>query len=232
LISRHVVHHDHILPYQPCTSNASSWHYHTDFTSSTTQPEFLTPQEITTPTPTSNPTSIDPILTENDISLPSPTPSSPNIIPNQSLTTTQNLPITSNHRPVRVKHTPSYLQDYVCTHSSASSTPSSKGILYPIFDIHSYDNLSPSHHAYTLSITHHSEPNSYMEASNDTKWIQAMDLELEVLTKTGTWSIVDLPPNIKPIGCRWVYKVKYKPDGSVERYKARLVTKGYNQIEG
>jgi hypothetical protein len=71
-----------------------------------------------------------------------------------------------------------------------------------------------------------------MEASNDTKWIQAMDLELEVLTKTGTWSIVDLPPNIKPIGCRWVYRVKYKPDGSVERYKARLVTKGYNQIEG
>jgi hypothetical protein len=59
-----------------------------------------------------------------------------------------------------------------------------------------------------------------------------MDLELEVLTKTGTWSIVDLPLNIKPIGCRWVYRVKYKPDGSVERYKARLVAKGYNQIEG
>jgi hypothetical protein len=59
-----------------------------------------------------------------------------------------------------------------------------------------------------------------------------MNLELEALTKTGTLKIVDLPPKVKPIGCRWVYRVKYKSDGSVERYKARLVAKGYNQVEG
>jgi hypothetical protein len=43
---------------------------------------------------------------------------------------------------------------------------------------------------------------------------------------------VDLPPNIKPIGCRWIYKVKFHVDGTIERYKARLVAKCYNQIEG
>jgi hypothetical protein len=43
---------------------------------------------------------------------------------------------------------------------------------------------------------------------------------------------VDLPPNVKPIGSRWVYRVKYKSDGTVERYKARLVAKGYSQVEG
>jgi hypothetical protein len=83
-----------------------------------------------------------------------------------------------------------------------------------------------------MSITHHSEPNSYLEACKDEQWIQAMNLELEALTKTGTWKIVDLPTNVKPIGCRWVYRVKFKSDGSVDRYKARLVAKGYNQVEG
>jgi hypothetical protein len=59
-----------------------------------------------------------------------------------------------------------------------------------------------------------------------------MNDELEALGKTGTWCFVDLPPHIKPIGSKWVYKVKYKADGSVERHKARLVAKGYNQVEG
>ena len=43
---------------------------------------------------------------------------------------------------------------------------------------------------------------------------------------------MDLPPSIKPIGCKWVYKVKHSVDGSIERYKSSLVAKGYNQIEG
>jgi hypothetical protein len=59
-----------------------------------------------------------------------------------------------------------------------------------------------------------------------------MNDELEALTKTGTWTFVDLPPLAKPIGSKWVYKVKYKSDGTIERYKARLVAKSYNQVEG
>lgn len=41
-----------------------------------------------------------------------------------------------------------------------------------------------------------------------------------------------MPPNRKPIHFRWVYKIKYKANGEVERYRARLVAKGYNQKEG
>lgn len=59
-----------------------------------------------------------------------------------------------------------------------------------------------------------------------------METELTPLEQTGTWKLVDLPPNIKPIGCRWVYKIKHHADGSIERFKAHLVAKGYTQIEG
>ena len=44
--------------------------------------------------------------------------------------------------------------------------------------------------------------------------------------------MVDLPPGQSVVGCRWVYKIKIKADGSVERYKACLVTKGFTQEYG
>lgn len=56
--------------------------------------------------------------------------------------------------------------------------------------------------------------------------------EYQALENNGTWSVVNLPKGKRPIGCRWVYKVKYNADGTIERYKARLVAQGYTQIEG
>lgn len=76
------------------------------------------------------------------------------------------------------------------------------------------------------------EPKSFKEASQSDKWIKAMNAEIEALEANHTWILTDLPPNKSAIGCKWVYKVKHKADGSVERYKARLVAKEYTQIEG
>ena len=56
-----------------------------------------------------------------------------------------------------------------------------------------------------------------------------MTNELEALEHNGTWSVVNLPPGKHVVGCKWVYKVKHKADGSVERYKARLVAKAHNK---
>src|SRR3954466_13787843 len=61
-------------------------------------------------------------------------------------------------------------------------------------------------------------------------WKKAIEAEQDVLIANQTWSLVDLPKNRKPIGCRWVFKIKYDAKGEIERYKARLVAKGYAQI--
>lgn len=59
-----------------------------------------------------------------------------------------------------------------------------------------------------------------------------MQRELEALAKNNTWKLVPLPPHKKPIGSKWVYKVKLRSDDSLERHKARLVAKDYNQKYG
>ena len=59
-----------------------------------------------------------------------------------------------------------------------------------------------------------------------------MDKEIQALEKNHTWELTPLPPGKTPIGCKWIYKVKLNPDGTVERYKTRLVAKGYTQREG
>jgi len=59
-----------------------------------------------------------------------------------------------------------------------------------------------------------------------------MDEELSSLQLNQTWTLTPLPTGQKPIRCKWVYKIKYNSDGSVDRYKVRLVAKGYTQIEG
>ena len=56
--------------------------------------------------------------------------------------------------------------------------------------------------------------------------------ELDTLHKNHTWEMVDLPPSQFVVGCRWVYKIKTKEDGSVERYKACLIAKGFTQEYG
>ena len=59
-----------------------------------------------------------------------------------------------------------------------------------------------------------------------------MDAKMEALEKNGTWDLVALPNGKKPVGCKWVYTIKYKADGSIERYKTRLVAKGFTQTYG
>ena len=79
------------------------------------------------------------------------------------------------------------------------------------------------------------EPKSLEEAltsEHGKQWKDAVDSECESLMKNKIWKLVELPSGRKPIGCKWVFKVKYGSDGKVERFKGRLVAKGYAQQYG
>ncbi|KAL0386489.1 UNVERIFIED_CONTAM: Retrovirus-related Pol polyprotein from transposon TNT 1-94 [Sesamum latifolium] len=79
------------------------------------------------------------------------------------------------------------------------------------------------------------EPATYEEAvtsPNANEWITAMKEEMSSMAKNNVWELVDLPAGRKTIGSKWVLKVKRKADGSIDKFKARLVTKGYTQREG
>ncbi|CAH9111355.1 unnamed protein product, partial [Cuscuta europaea] len=59
-----------------------------------------------------------------------------------------------------------------------------------------------------------------------------MQKEIDALERTRTWELRDLPPGKKLIFCKWVYKIKYKSDGSIDHYKVRLVVCGNRQVQG
>ncbi|KAE8655616.1 hypothetical protein F3Y22_tig00117021pilonHSYRG00028 [Hibiscus syriacus] len=76
------------------------------------------------------------------------------------------------------------------------------------------------------------EPETFEEASKSSEWMTAMKEEIDALQQNQTWDIVPKIKDVKPISCKWVYKIKRRPDGSIERYKARLVARGFSQQYG
>jgi histone deacetylase 1/2 len=76
------------------------------------------------------------------------------------------------------------------------------------------------------------EPQSLDEALNSKDWKLAMDTEYDALINNKTWHLVPPKKGINVIDCKWVYKVKRKSDGSLDRYKAKLVAKGCRQRYG
>ncbi|GJS22554.1 uncharacterized mitochondrial protein-like protein [Tanacetum coccineum] len=82
------------------------------------------------------------------------------------------------------------------------------------------------------SLNQETEPTSYTQASKHPKWVEAMHKKIDALEANNTWEITTLPPFKTPIGYKWVFRIKYNADGTVEMYKARLVAKGHTQKEG
>lgn len=70
------------------------------------------------------------------------------------------------------------------------------------------------------------EPMNYNEANQCNEWRSTMKEEYESIIKHEIWELVELPKGKEPIGCKWLFKPKFKANGNVDKYKARLVAKG------
>jgi hypothetical protein len=92
--------------------------------------------------------------------------------------------------------------------------------------------------AFKISSTHSShagDPETFAQAMrrpDADHWFKAAEDEMQSLLENGTWELVKLPPGRQAIGSRWVFRVKRNSDGSIERYKGRVVAQGFSQRPG
>ena len=78
-------------------------------------------------------------------------------------------------------------------------------------------------------------PLTYEEAmkSIDAKfWKEAITNEIQSIRENQTWTLTNLPQGCKPIGCKWIFKKRLRPNGTIEKYRAKLVAKGFIQSYG
>ncbi|KAL2901568.1 Retrovirus-related Pol polyprotein from transposon RE1 [Bienertia sinuspersici] len=117
------------------------------------------------------------------------------------------------------------------SHPSSTSDRSS-GNPYSLAHFVNCENFSARYRTLLAAIIAGSEPRSFKEAMQEPGWREAMAHEIRALEDNGTWVLEPLPPGKKALGSKWVYRIKYNADGTVERLKARLVILGNHQVEG
>lgn len=104
--------------------------------------------------------------------------------------------------------------------------------IYPLHKFVSYDRLNSDFKSFTVSLDTQSVPTSISEALSQKAWKQAVEDEMSALIKNNTWELVTAPENVTPVGCKWVFSLKFNSDGTINRHKARLVARGFTQSYG
>jgi len=99
-----------------------------------------------------------------------------------------------------------------------------KPCTFPDFQLH----YTTRHHSQAL----HAgvvifEPRTYVQAAAIPEWHATIASEFQALLKNETWSLCPRPPGKNVVPCKWVFKLKCRPDGNIDRHKARLVAVGY-----
>ena len=138
---------------------------------------------------------------------------------------------TSHKRPRRnvvppQRYSPSFMSTYV---------PALSAMVQEAEIIRELTDIQEEQEQLLAYLTSSTEPWTLKEAQMGSEWRywrEAINDELKSIQDNNTWELVDLPHGRKPIGSKWVFKVKYHADGSIERYKARLVAQGFSQTEG
>ena len=163
-----------------------------------------------TASPSSNPTLHDPFPSLEIHPLISPPPS--------TSSTSSHLPSTSKQPPKWVR---TLLQNSGFSTSDVHASSPRK--------LRSHDTVNVALMAHIHDIY---EPNTVEEALALPQWKEAMQEEYHSILANHTWELVPRPSHRKVIGVKWLFKVKLHSDGSLDKYKARLIAKGYAQQEG
>jgi len=225
-VSRDVIFHEHIFPFDSQLTNFNSTGC------------FVIPHPISDIN-SSSPTSVhsQPSVTHNTSHVLTHNSSSFDTTISSSLDLPVSSPPIPTRHSTRVKHRLAYLQHYHCNLATQSALPisSTRHFSSKQHDISSflgYHNLTQSYKHFSCSVSSHIEPKSFSQAVKSPQWRDVMATEISALEANKTWIITNLPPNKHRIGCKWVYKVKVKANGEIDHYKARLVAKGYTQCKG
>ena len=89
---------------------------------------------------------------------------------------------------------------------------------HPISHFVSYESLSPSFRAFALLVASESIPRTHVEAAQVREWKAAMDHEVEALVSRGTWTLVPRSVDANIVTCKWVFTIKYHPDGTIAHH--------------
>lgn len=103
---------------------------------------------------------------------------------------------------------------------------------HPISKFVYYNILSPGFHDFISNLDIIKIPKNIQEAWEISELREKVMEELWALENNETWDVIDLSREKKPIGCKWVFTVKYKANGTIECYKTCLVAKGFTQTYG
>ncbi|GKB45251.1 putative RNA-directed DNA polymerase [Tanacetum coccineum] len=126
-------------------------------------------------------------------------------------------------RPTPTRTQPSRFKDFVIQvppsvkHPTSTSNQVTSIVRYPISNFVSYNKFSTNHKAFLVAITNNDETKCFKQAAQDDRWREAMQKEVKALEKNSTWTLEDLPERKRAIDSKWVYKIKFKPNGEVER---------------
>jgi len=170
-----------------------------------------------------------PHIPSASIGSPDPPTQNPPNVPLTSITPSTNILITHFiiTEPTQPNTTP--IPNPIITETSSPTTNP-----HPMVT-RSRAGVSKPNPKYALTVTYDPtllEPTCYTQAAKSEEWRKAMGAEFNALQQSGTWSLVQPTSDMNILPNKWVFKIKKHSDGTIERYKARLVANGFHQQEG
>lgn len=181
------------------------------------QKHYMQPVPPSMPTPIAPATFDDPFEIQEDILDSTHTSPPTDTQSDVELCSPLHIPV---RRSTRNRAPPTWLRDYAATTNT-----------HHISNL-AYTSIDPTFSCFLSTVTKTQDPVSYKVAVKSDHWVKSMNQELEALELNNTCSIIPLPPGKHVIGCKWLFKTKFHPDGSIEKHKARLVVLGCNQRPG